>query len=173
MVDHKQQRIVAQTLGADMALVFDDRQLLPLGVHEVSMETVKDYFGKFQRSDRRVKLFAKLTEYMDAVKKAGCGVSVIVEGSFVMAGVDEPEDIDVVLVLPIGWNRLAELRPYQYNLVSKRSVKKTFGFDVFVVEGESAEEAKWIEFFGNVRLKWREKFGWPDGTRKGIVRVQL
>src|SRR5205809_42644 len=102
-----------------MELVFDDRQLLLPGVHQVSMETVKDHFGKFQRSDRRMKLFAKLTEYLDAVKKADCGASVVIDGSFVMACIDEPEDIDVVLVLPADWDDAADLRPYQYNLVSK------------------------------------------------------
>ncbi len=45
------------------------------------MEMVKEHFGKFQRSDRRMKLFAKLVAYLDAVKKAGCGESVILDGS--------------------------------------------------------------------------------------------
>ena len=36
-----------------MELVFDDRKLLLPGVHDVSIETVKEYFGPFQRSDRR------------------------------------------------------------------------------------------------------------------------
>jgi len=156
-----------------MELVFDDRKLLVPGVHEVSLETVKEYFGKFQRSDRRVTLFAKLTAFIDAIKKAGCGESVIIDGSFVMACVDEPDDIDLVLVLPIGWDMDADLKPYQYNVVSRRRVAKAYGFDVLVVENRSADEATWIDYFGQVDPKWRKRFGWPNALRKGILKVVL
>ena len=47
-----------------MELVFDERNLLVPGVYDVSMETVKERFGKFQRSDRRMNLFAKLEAYV-------------------------------------------------------------------------------------------------------------
>jgi hypothetical protein len=87
-----------------MDLAFDERNLLHPGVHDASMETVEALFGKFQRSDRRMKLFAKLAEFVEAVRKAGCGSSVIIDGSFVMVCIDEPNDIDIVLVLPSGWD---------------------------------------------------------------------
>jgi hypothetical protein len=156
-----------------MELAFDYRKLLLPGVHEASPETVKEYFGNFQRSDRRMTLFAKLTEFLHAVKKAGFGQSVVIDGSFVMACVDEPDDIDLLLVLPPDWDDAADLKPYQYNLVSKQVVRRNFGFDLAVVKAGSADETGWIEFFGKVRDKWRQKFGWPEDTRKGIVRVQL
>jgi hypothetical protein len=154
-------------------LAFDERNLLLPGVHDVTMDMVKAHFGRFQSSDRRLTLFAKLSEYVDAVKQAACGESVIIDGSFVMACIDEPEDIDLLLVLPDGWDDGAELKPYQYNLLSKKSIRKRFGFDVFVVAAGSADEAEWIEYFGGVNIKWREKFGWPDDTRKGLLRVRL
>jgi hypothetical protein len=146
--------------------------LLP-GVHDVTMETVKEHFGRFKKSDRRLKLFAKLTEYIDALRKADCGQSVIIDGTFVMACVDEPDDIDIVLVLPADWDDRADLRPYQYNLVSKKSAKRDFGFDLIVVKLGSAREAEWINYFGNVNTKWREKFGWTADTHKGMLRVVL
>ena len=156
-----------------MELTFDDRKLLLPGVHEVSMEIVKEHFGKFQRSDRRLNLFAKLTDYLDAVKKAIRGASAILDGSFVMACIDEPDDIDIVLVLPAEWDMQADLKPYQYNLVSKKVVKSVYRFDLFTVNAGSADETAWIEFFGRVNLKWRDKFGWPPDARKRIVRVML
>jgi hypothetical protein len=156
-----------------MELAFDDCNLLVPGVHEVTMDTVKEHFGKFQRSDRRMKLFVKLTEYLDAVKKAISGTSVILDGSFVMACVDEPGDVDVLLVLPADWDMQADLKPYQYNLVSKRIMKKAYRFDVFVVNAGSVEEAKWIDFFSQVEPKWSEFFGWPDSLQKGILRILL
>lgn len=88
-----------------MELIFDERKLLvPGGVHEVALDVVKETFGKFQKSDRRLKLFDKLVAYLKAVKRADIGASVIIDGSFVMACIDEPEDIDLVLVLPTEWD---------------------------------------------------------------------
>src|SRR5438045_597682 len=129
-----------------MELAFDDRNLLVPGIHDVTIEAVKEYFGRFQRSDRRIRLMAKLAEYLAAVKSAECGESVIIDGSFVMACVDEPDDIDLILILPTGWDGLADLKPYQYNLVSKRAVKKNYGFDLFTAKSGSVREADWIQF---------------------------
>lgn len=98
-----------------MALVFDERGLLPAGVHEAGVDEVDERFTRFQRSDRRIKLFGKLRDYLEAVKKAECGIAVILNGSCVMGCVDEPEDIDLILVLPQDWDMGAELKPYQYN----------------------------------------------------------
>ena len=154
-------------------LGFDERKLLLPGVHDVTMDMVQETFGRFQKSDRRPTLFAKLTEYVEAVKKAACGQSIIIDVSFVMAGIDKPDDIDLVLVFPPVWDTQAALPPYQYNLVSKHAAKKAYGFDLFAVKTGSPDERGWIEFFGRVNLKWREKYGWPPNTRKGILRVLL
>ena len=129
-----------------MELIFDERKLLVPGVHEVALDVVKETFGKFQKSDRRLKLFDKLVAYLKAVKRADIGASVIIDGSFVMACIDEPEDIDLVLVLPTEWDMAADLKPFQHNLVSKREVRRTFGFDQFVVKIGSANETAWIDF---------------------------
>ena len=154
-------------------LTLDDRKLLPLGVHDASLKEVEELFGRFQRSDRRPKLFAKLRDYLKAVKNAEVAGSVILNGSFVMACVDEPSDIDLILVLPTDWNWNADLRPYQYNLVSKRRVRQAFRFDVFPVGEGSREQADWIAFFSGIDVKWRRTFGWPDEAIKGLVRIKL
>lgn len=156
-----------------MPLVFDERKLLPAGVHEATLEEVRELFGRFQKSDRRAKLFAKLDAYINEVKRATCGTSVIIDGSFVMGCVDAPEDIDLILVLPADWDTTADLRPYQYNLVSKKRVKKHYGFDAFAVSPGSEREQEWVILFTRVSPRWCEKFGWPEDTQKGIVRVLL
>ncbi len=74
------------------------------------MDEVKNMFGIFQRSDRRQRFFNKLSEYINSLRKADCGQSLLVDGSFVMACIDEPDDIDVILVLPAEWDMLAELK---------------------------------------------------------------
>jgi hypothetical protein len=107
-----------------MPLILDDRNLLPPGIHEASLKEVEEQFARFQKSDRRIALFRKLNDYITALRKAQCGCAVILDGSFVMGCVDGPDDIDLILVLPGGWDWDAELKPYQYNLVSKRRVRK-------------------------------------------------
>jgi hypothetical protein len=143
--------------------------LLPPGIHACSLETLRREFGGFQRSDRRPGLFKKLAEYVREVLKQGW--SVIVDGSFVMYGVDEPEDIDLIVVLPADWDLTAEVRSVEYNLLSRKRVRKTFGFDVFAVRAGSPEEAQWTEFFMQVGTKWTAAGVIPPGTQKGIVRV--
>ncbi len=71
---------------------------LPEGIHAASLEEVRERFGRFQRTDRRPALFAKLSTYMAEVRASGLVVAVIVDGSFVTAK-DEPSDIDLILVL--------------------------------------------------------------------------
>lgn len=156
-----------------MPLVLNNRKLLPDGVHDATLAEVEKLFARFQKSDRRMRLFRKLRDYLTAIKKAGCGTSVILDGSFVMACVDEPSDIDLILVLPTDWDIAADLKPYQYNLVSRRRVRKEYRFDVFVVKPGSAEEQGWTEQFSRVNVKWCIKFGWPQRSKKGIVRVML
>ena len=130
-------------------------------------------FGRFQHSDRRPKLFRKLCNYLKALRQAEIADSVIVDGSFVMACVDEPEDIDLILVLPREWDWQANLRPNQYNLVSKRRMKRDFGFDLFVVSEATDDESKWLKFFSRVNVKWCDLFGWPLDSTKGLLKVTL
>ncbi len=87
--------------------------------------------------------------------------------------VDQPEDIDMILVLPEDWDMDADLKPYQYNLVSKKRIKQEYRFDVFAVQKGSLDEQRWINFFSGVNLKWCEQFGWPKNTIKGLVRILL
>ena len=156
-----------------MDLEFDERLLLAPGVHDATLENVKEKFGAFQKSDRRSKLFARLGDFVDAARRTGVASHLLIDGSFVMACVDEPDDIDIVLVLPVDWDTEADLPPYKYNMVSTRAIKRTFGFDVFVVESGSIEETKWLDYFGQVKPDWCERFGWPVDLRKGIVRITL
>lgn len=157
-----------------MPLVFDDRNLLAPGVAEASLEEVEEHFARFQRSDRRIKLCGRPRDYVLDLRRAGCGRSVIIDGSFVMACVDEPEDIDLILVLPPDWDMAADLKPYQYNLVSKARVRRMYGIDVFPVRAGTVQEEEWISFFSEVNIKWCQRICWPPGTTmKGIVRVNL
>ncbi len=156
-----------------MPLTFDDRQLLVSGVHDATLAEVEQHFARFQRTDRRMNLFKKLKEYVAALQAAQINGALIIDGSFVMPAVDQPGDIDIVLVLAEEWNMTADLRPYQYNLVSKRRVKQEYRFDMFAVQKGSPKEQEWVAFFSQVNPKWCEAFGWPMDAIKGLVRILL
>lgn len=155
-----------------MPLVFDERQLLLPGIHDATLEEVEQCFGRFQGTDRRQQLFVQLRAYLLQLNSAILGRCwVLIDGSFVMPGVAEPDDIDLILVLPASWDWDEELRPYQYNLISRHRVKKEYEIEIFTVSPGSHDEQKWIEFFARVGLKWCKKFNWPLETKKGLVRI--
>lgn len=146
--------------------------LLPEGLCDLTLEQVRSLFGQFQHSDRRCRLFEKLTRYVREVGQAGWGAKIVIDGSFVMSCVDAPEDVDLVLVLPTDWDIAAELRPHEYNVISKRMVRRLYGFDVFAVRAGSEEERRWLEFFAQVNVKWSNPpCRLPTGARKGLVRI--
>jgi len=136
--------------------------LLPGGIHEASMEEVRESFGRFQRSDRRPTLYTKLSEYMGQVRSTGLIAAVIVNGSFVTSK-DEPSDIDVILVLRQDHDFSADPKPFEYNVLSKRRVRGRFRFDILVAREGSAEYEQGVNFFQGVK-------GRPD-LRKGVVKV--
>src|SRR4051812_23014033 len=109
----------------------------PEGVHDCTFDELAEAFGRFQQTDRRPTLAAKLKAYLEEARRSGLVAAVVVGGSFVTAkGV--PEDIDPIVVLrpQIDWE---SLRPFEYNAVSKRVVKRTFRFDVFAHPDGSPE----------------------------------
>ena len=148
----------------------DAHGLLPPGVYDCSLEDVERLFGQFQRSDRRLRLFAHLRDYIDQLQKAGIKAQVIIDGSFVMGCVDEPDDIDLVLVLPADWDFSVDLPPYRYNLIAKHRVGRRYGFDLIVVAADSSAETQWTDFFQGIGPKWRHLPRSAD-DRKGVLRI--
>jgi hypothetical protein len=136
---------------------------LPEGVHQATLEEVRDRFGRFQRTDRRPALFAKLSHYFAEIRASGLAEAVIVDGSFVTAK-DEPSDIDLILILRPDHEDRVELRPFEYNAVSKPRVRRRFRFDILIARRGSDEHGKYLDFFQRVK-------GRPD-LRKGVVEVR-
>ncbi len=137
----------------------NDDGLLPEGLDEII-----ERFGQFQHSNCRPRLGQRLQEFFREVVGTGFVVAVIVDGSFV-TGKPEPNDIDVVLVLRTGHDFSEVLRPFEYKIVSRRRVRKVFGFDMLLAEEGQPELNEFLEFFTQVR-------GDPD-VRKGLLRVTL
>ena len=156
-----------------MPLELTKAGVLPVAIHDGDLDEIERLFGGFQRSNRRMTLFAKLKEYVAALRNADIRGWLIVDGSFVMSCIDEPEDIDVVLVLAADWDLKADLRPFQYNLVSKRDVKRNFPIEVLPALAGSDAEKKWTEYFQQINVKWYEPHGFESGSKKGLVRIAL
>jgi hypothetical protein len=141
---------------------WSENGLLPEGVHEASLDEVRERFGRFQRSDRRPTLFAKLSEFLRELRSTGLIVAVIINGSFVTAK-DEPSDIDLILVLRPDHDFGADPKPFEYNVLSKRRVRSRFRFDVLIARESSIEYEQYVSFFQGVK-------GSSD-LRKGVVKV--
>ncbi|MBI1924574.1 hypothetical protein HYR99_10015 [Candidatus Poribacteria bacterium] len=73
---------------------FDEKGLLPPGVHDCSLEEIMERFGTFQVTDCRVGLYAQLQAFLEEVRSTRLAVAVIVDGSFVTSK-PAPEDIDL------------------------------------------------------------------------------
>ncbi len=89
-----------------------------------------------------------------------CGLG----GSFVTDKPD-PNDIDLILVVPAAHDFAADLTPAEYNVLSKRRVVSRFRIDVLVARAGSEEYRRYIAFFQQVRLE--------PNRRKGIIQIRL
>lgn len=156
-----------------MVLALTEKSTLPDGIHDASLDEIEQLFGSFQRTSKRCSLFKKLAEFIDEVRKAGIASAVIIDGSFIMGCIDEPDDIDIILVLPPDWDLTKDLPPYQYNLVSKKDLKRKYPFDCKTVRSGSPEESEWIGFFRQVNVKWYEPYQFAVGATKGLVRIAI
>jgi len=137
--------------------------LLPEGVHNATLNEVEERFGRFQETDRRVRLFATLREFVSDLSAESVAEAIILDGSFVTA-VTDPNDIDLLVLLRADHDFDAELRPATYALLSKRRAKRRYAMDVIPVpQGNSLEE--WIEQFHAVRNR--------PNLRKGLIRIRL
>ena len=135
---------------------------LPPGLYDCSVEEIVEVFGSFTSTDRRVNLFLELRSYILDALGTGLVASIIVDGSFV-TGVDYPNDIDVVVVVKSGLEVGRELRPSDYNILSRRIVRKRHRIDILVARENGSELTEYLQFFSQVR-------GRPE-LKKGMLRV--
>lgn len=142
--------------------------VLPEGIHECTMEEVEARFGAFRRTDRRIRLTERLRAYVEEARSAGVLESVILDGSYV-TNCDEPNDIDLILVLRPEVAPNLEFRPFQYNVVSKRQVRKLYGFDAYPMTEVSDGYGETLDFFSRVR----PNAAYTSRVRKGLLRIVL
>jgi hypothetical protein len=128
----------------------NEHGLLPAGIHDCTLDELKSRFGSFQISDRRNQLFRRFERFVADAQAAQFPRSLLIDGSFV-TGEPTPNDIDLVLVLSRSHDVAADLPPGHYNLVSRRSVRRRYGFDIVVVRENGVEYEEAVAFFQQVR----------------------
>lgn len=147
-----------------MIPLFNDAGCLPEGIYDCTLDEVATRFGTFQFSDRRPRMWARLTEFIDDAKRCDLIEALLVDGSFVTSN-RYPNDIDLVVVLAAGHEFLTDLPPVHYNLLSQRRVRSRFGFDILVVTNDSEKLEQAVHFFQQVKQR--------PGEKKGISRISL
>lgn len=144
--------------------------VLPEGIHPCAMDEVEEMFGRFQRSDRRIQLTKKLRAFLDEVRRAGIASAVVIDDSYVTAK-EEPNDVDVIVALRSDFDLSQELRPFEYNVCSRRMIQRQYQFDAFVQVDGSEEYLGSVNFFSRVR---EGDAAFKSGRRfKGLLRVAL
>lgn len=144
--------------------------VLPEGVHDCTIDEVAAVFGRFQRSARRMDLTEKLRQYLGEAARAGVK-AVVIDGSYATAK-DEPDDIDLIVILPEDWDFTRDLKPFEYNAVTKAGVRRLkYPFDLFVYADASDDVRRMVEFFSQTnRVK---SPGFTARPHKGLLRVML
>jgi len=143
---------------------FNEHGWLPEGIHDCTLAEAAARFGVFQGSDRRPQLWARFKEFFREAKACGDILLILLNGSFVTTRAD-PNDIDLILVVPDGHDFTSELTPAEYNVLSKRRVRRRHGMDLLVARSGSEEYSRYVRLFQQVRLE--------PGRVKGIVRITL
>lgn len=145
--------------------------VLPEGVHDCTVEEIAERFGGYGRTGQRFRLTQKLQEFLNEARSSGIVVAVVVDGSYV-TGKDAPGDIDVIVAYRPDYDlRIEELRPFEYNVMSKRAIRSNYKFDAYFFPDGSEEYREWVEFFSSVRADDPDQR--TSRTRKGVLRVVL
>jgi len=121
-------------------------------------------FGRFTTSDKRQKLFAQLEEYVSELSKIGKVDHVIADGSFITEK-DTPSDIDIIVALKPDQVPGNDWNPWHLCLVSKRFVRRKYGFDILVDRNGAVEYREHVDYFHQVKE--------VPGMTKGLVRLTV
>ncbi|MBO0798530.1 MAG: hypothetical protein J2P31_06885 [Blastocatellia bacterium] len=147
-----------------------DDGVLPEGIHICTVEEIVKVFGTFRKTESRPRLTERLRAYIEEARAASVVKAIIIDGSYVTAK-DEPNDIDILLVLRRELDLTQELRPAEYNVQSKRMVKRQYGFDVLTAIEDSETYQNLVHFFA--RVNPLEKECYTKKGAKGVLRIEL
>lgn len=124
---------------------FDENGFLSEGVWDYNLAEFAKRFSVFRRSDRRFVLFERLKGLLNETLATDWIKEIIIGGSFV-SDKDEPNDIDIILVIRF---EVRHLKPpfWIERALNQSRLRKTYKFDVFVEIEGSLDYQKRIDFF--------------------------
>jgi hypothetical protein len=134
---------------------------LPPGVYLATLEEVEQRFVYFDRSNRRLQLFARFKELVQEARNSNIVQQLYLAGSFVTSK-PEPNDFDCIIVFDpaiVGQT----LAPYQYNLMSRRMTRRKYDSDIMPCVAGSTAMHRYFDFFQTSR----------EGKAVGIVEIVL
>jgi hypothetical protein len=112
-------------------------------------------------SDRRHRIFERLRNLYEEVRKCSFVKRLLVAGSYVTTKA-QPNDYDCILVLDPSIEG-QELLPMDYNIVWRKRASRVFGGDVIPVFDGSVHYHRYMELFQSTRAD----------ERVGLVEIEL
>ena len=144
--------------------------VLPEGMHSCTIDEVDAAFGRFWKTDRRIKLTVKLKEFVEQARKSNIVVALIVDGSYVTAKAT-PDDIDVVVVLRPDADLSQLTASFAEMLKDRRRMRLEFAVDARTVPDCSDKLLELIDFYSKVRLD--DPGQSTSRLKKGLLRIEL
>lgn len=138
---------------------FRDDGCLPEGLHQATLEEVRERFGA--SSDRRRELMPRIEEWIEMAKSIDA-LRFVLAGSFVTEK-DSPNDVDAIMLLPNDFQqRIRQSDPAAWEI--EHCVRYKEPPELFVAYSEPPWSAL-VEFFGRMRGSGER--------RKGLIEVVL
>jgi hypothetical protein len=133
-------------------------RVLPLGIHDATLEEVEE---RFATNQQRKKLFRGFIKACKSLKSAGCSV-LYLDGSYTTEA-PYPKDYDVC------WNPLGvdetKLDPVFYDFSNGRQKQKAkYGGEFFLSSAKADGSHLFIQYFQTDKV---------TGQEKGIIRIYL
>ena len=141
---------------------FNDDGVLPPGIWPCEMAELAQRFAVFRRTDRRLRLYGQLENLLRETLRTGVVVEVIIDGSFV-TDKDEPNDIDLILGLPSGYD--LDAAPFWIgNVLDEKRLARRYKFDVRIAPIDNTRYFERLDLYQQIR---------DTSERKGVVRLLL
>lgn len=144
-----------------MIPTFDERGLLPLGLHEATVSEIRAVLGF---TERRKRMMDGLERFVQIWSESGFMEYSVIDGSFATAK-PEPGDIDMLLVpkLEALSSRPAEFRDLAMSHSYDRDfTRREFDCEAFIAAGQYNIDG-WLDFFAADRR----------GRRRGLIRLEF
>ena len=138
---------------------FTSDGVLPEGIHNATLDEIRERFCSFGDIEKRMNLYKSLCEYISEVKKHNVEYYICIDGSYV-TDKESPGDLDVLILYDFEYYN----KDWQ-ELISDTTASIRFrGLQILPAFLESYGEDNLLEFAQRVKGKI---------LRKGIVKVIL